>query len=64
MKLYRHKVTGKFYARLHDGTLSKPFDSIEELKAMVRKLRRNARQRERYAVMRDCGLVKTPYGWE
>jgi hypothetical protein len=64
MKLYRHKVTGQFHARLSDGSLSKGFATLAELKALLAKLRRNAAQRERYAAMRDCGMVKTTYGWE
>jgi hypothetical protein len=64
MKIYRHKVSGQFHARLSDSTLSKGFASLAELKELVKKLNRNAAQRERYAALRSCGLVKTPYGWE
>jgi hypothetical protein len=36
---------------------------IEKHDAEVR-TRRNAARRDRDSAMRDCGLVKTPYGWE
>jgi len=64
MKIYKHKVSGQFHARLSDGSISKGFDTLDELKALIAKLNRNAAQRERYAAMRSCGLVKTAYGWE
>jgi hypothetical protein len=64
MKIYKHKVSGEYHARLSDGTLSKGYASLAELKALVSKLQRNAAARERYAALRDCGMVKTPYGWE
>lgn len=34
-----------------------------EMQASKRR-RINARNRARYGMMRDIGLVKTPYGWE
>jgi len=35
-----------------------------EYRRLRRKARRNANQRAHDQVMRDTGLVKTPYGWE
>jgi len=64
MKTYRNKVTGEYHTRLSDGTLSRGYASREELQQVIRRLQRNAAQRERYAAMKDCGLTKTPYGWE
>ncbi len=64
MKVYRNQITGEFHTRLSDGTLSRGYASKDELKAVIRKLQHNAAQRERYAAMRDCGMTKTPYGWE
>jgi len=64
MKIYKHKVTGEYHTRLSDGTLSKGYASREDLREVIRRLQRNAAARERYTAMKDCGMTKTPYGWE
>ena len=38
-------------------------EPVAALKA-IRKAERNARQKAVYQAHLDCGLVKTPYGWE
>jgi len=40
------------------------YANCPQCKARKRTKRANANRRERDQVMRDCGLVKTPYGWE
>jgi len=47
MKTYRNKVTGEYHTRLSDGTLSRGYASREELQQVIRRLQRNAAQRQR-----------------
>jgi hypothetical protein len=64
MKIYKHRIEGTYHAKLANGELSKGFASKENLLAMLRKLQRNARRYTADQARRDCGLIKTPYGWE
>lgn len=64
MKIYRSKITGEFRGKLADGSFTRAFASVDELKAEVKRVRRNAARRELDQLRRDCGLTKTPYGWE
>lgn len=67
MKIYRHKETQQYHARLSDGAMSKGFSTKEELMALLKKLQRSERREQRYTAndaRRDCGLRRTPYGWE
>ena len=64
MTIYRHRIEGTYRARMADGTLSKAFASKEELLSLLGKLQRKTRHYTRDEARRDCGLIKTPYGWE
>jgi DNA polymerase IIIc chi subunit len=49
------------------STLTKTVDEVlEDSKKAEKAVRekRNKAARERYQAYRDCGLKKTPYGWE
>ena len=64
MTIYKSKSAGTYRVMLASGELSKAFDSKEELLATLRKLQRNQRRYTADQARRDCGLVKTAYGWE
>ena len=64
MKILQSKVTQRYHVRMADGTVSKGFDSKKELMATLKKLQRNERRYTADQARRDCGLVKTAYGWE
>jgi len=64
MTIYRHRIEGTYRARMADGTLSKAFDSKEELLSLLKKLQRKERHYTADQARRDMGQVKTPYGWE
>ena len=63
--MLKNKATGERKVRINEtGELVSELEDKARYMMLRKRALLNKTVRDRDQVMRDCGLVKTPYGWE